>query len=311
METMFENPFQLEDLLVFDEANFCRIIGGCAREVSLENLAWGMHTASPRLLSRLLNCFSPEQRARFVQQWLRPVPRSISERARHLLLDKFFWELTYWKTPELYEELTAGEQLHPGIFQQLEPLVRGKIVLDAGAGSGRASFECARHGARLVYAVEPSPGLLRLLNQKRVSDPSGACIRVRSGDFTHVPLASRSVDLALACSAFTAEPQCGGEPGLAELRRVVRSGGYLVIIWPRPQDRSWLTERGFQYSVLPCAQEMCVHFSSRASALRCIRRFYAGNQEALRYLLHHQQPEVPFSVLRMNAPCDYCWLRVS
>ena len=310
METKFENPFQLEDLLIFDEANFCRIVGGCAQKMALVDFAWGMHAASPRLLARLLACLSSEQRAGFLREWLRPAPWSSSERARHFVLDMLFWELTYWKTPELYEELTAGERLHPGIFQQLEPFLRDKVVLDIGAGSGRASFECAHHGARLVYAVEPSPGLLRLLRQKLADDPAGRCIIAGPGDFTHVPLASRSVDLALACSAFTAEPESGGEPGLAELRRVIRPGGYLVIIWPRPQDRRWLAERGFHYIMLPCTQEMYVHFSSFASARRCVRRFYAHNQDAQRYLLHSSQPELPFSVLGVNAPCDYCWLQV-
>lgn len=311
METIFENPFQLEDLLIFDEANFCRIVGGCTRKMALADLAWGMHAASPQLLARLLTCLSPGQRAEFWREWLRLVPHSMSERARRLLLDMLFWELTYWKTPELYEELTSGERLHPGIFQQLEPLLRDRVVLDIGAGSGRASFECAHHGARLVYAVEPSPGLLRLLRQKLADDPAGGSIIAGPGDFAHVPLASRSVDLAVACSAFTTEPESGGEPGLAELRRVIRPGGYLVIIWPRLQDRRWLVEHGFHYIALPCTREMCIYFPSFASALRCVRRFYAGNQEARRYLLHNSRPALPFSVLGVNAPCDYCWLRVS
>ncbi len=88
------------------------------------------------------------------------------EQAQRQVLDGLFWELTYWKTPELYEELTEGERLHPGIFEHLHPDLQGKTVLDAGAGSGRASLECIRYGAKLVYAVEPSPGLLHILEQK-------------------------------------------------------------------------------------------------------------------------------------------------
>jgi hypothetical protein len=135
METTFVNPFELEDLLVFDEAHFCRILGGCLQEMTLEQLAWGLRAASPQLMQRVLPCLSLDQRPAFFQAWQHAGPGHESERARQLLLNRLFWELTYWKTPELYEELTAGEQLHPGIFRQLEPWLRGKIVLDAGAAA--------------------------------------------------------------------------------------------------------------------------------------------------------------------------------
>jgi len=223
--------------------------------------------------------------------------------------------LTYWKMPDLYDELTEGEQLHPGIFQQLEPDLCDKLVLDAGAGSGRASFECARHGARLVYAVEPSPGLLHILEQKLVCQvragvlEPGRVIPCR-GRFDHLPLQDRSVDLALSCSAFTATPEQGGEPGLAELKRVTRPGGKIVLIWPRIQDYSWLGTHGFTYVALPLQQEMQVRFRSLKSALKCAHRFYAHNEAVVRYIRSRRSTEVPFSVLGINPPCDYCWLEV-
>lgn len=305
------SSFQLDDLLIFDEAHLRCILEGCLRKMMPEQLAWGMGAASPQMVQRVTNCLSCEQRAQFFRAWQFPIPDDESERARRNLLKQCFWELTYWHTPELYEELTVGEQLHPGIFQHLEALVRGKIVLDAGAGSGRASFECARHGARLVYALEPSPGLLRILKQKVLSTPASERIIPGAGDFAHVPLASRSVDLALACSAFTSQPEQGGEPGLDELRRVVRPGGEIVLIWPRPEDRRWLAEHGFHSLILPGGERMSVRFPSLAAALRCARRFYANNSRLLRYLQKTEQPDVPFAVLGFNPPCEYCWLRVS
>src|SRR5258707_15851591 len=82
----------------------------------------------------------PPQRSHFMQGLRHAYPGEQVQAARKRVLDELFWELTYWKTPDLYEELTEGERLHPGIFQRLEPDLRGKVVLDAGAGSGRASF---------------------------------------------------------------------------------------------------------------------------------------------------------------------------
>ena len=309
--------FQLDDLLIFDEAHLRRILEGCLRKMTPEQLAYEMDSASPQLVQHVTNCLSCEQRARFFQAHSvnvgPPLARGpgLCERPQQRLLKQCFWELTYWHTPELYEELTMGEQLHPGIFQHLDALVRGKIVLDAGAGSGRASFECARQGARLIYALEPSPGLLRILKQKVLAAPAAERIIPGAGDFAHVPLASRSVDLALACSAFTSQPEQGGESGLDELRRVVRPGGEIVLIWPRPEDRRWLAEHGFHSLILPGGESMSVRFPSLAAALRCARRFYANNSRLLRYLQKTEQPEVPFAVLGFNPPCEYCWLRVN
>jgi hypothetical protein len=119
-----------------------------------------------------------------------------------------------------------------------------------------------------------------------------------------------SVDLTLSCSAFTAAPEQGGECGLAEMLRVTRSGGKIVLIWPRREDREWLSARGFRYVALPVQREMCVHFRSLQSALHCAQRFYAHNKAVAQYLLSQRQPEVPFSVIGINPPRDYCWLEV-
>jgi SAM-dependent methyltransferase len=313
-ETLFSNPFLIEDLAVFDDAALRKMLDTGGFGLTLENLALGLHHAPPPLVERIARLLS-SQRSYFIQELYRPAPESEIETARQLILDKLFWELTYWKTPDLYDELTEGEQLHPGIFQQLEPDLCDKLVLDAGAGSGRASFECVRHGARLVYAVEPSPGLLHILERKLASQVAAGALDTGRvipfpGCFDHLPLQDHSVDLALSCSAFTAAPEQGGELGLAELKRVTRTGGKIVLIWPRIQDYYWLGTHGFTYVALPLQQEMHVHFHSLESALKCAHRFYARNEAVVRYILTQRSPEIPYSVLGINPPCDYCWLEV-
>ena len=311
-ETLFANPFQIEDLCVFDDATLRKMLSSGGFGLTPENLGRSLHGAPQSLVERVRRNLPPPECLSFMEELCRPVTQAEVEAARRCILDNLFWELTYWKTPELYEELTEGEQLHPGIFQQLEPDLRGNVVLDVGAGSGRASFECIRHGARLVYAVEPSPGLLRLLEQKLANQLSASTGRIVAcrGRFDELPLQDGSVDLALSCSAFTAEAEQGGEPGLAELRRVTKAGGKIVVIWPRMQDYDWLALHGFTCVALPSHREMTIRFRSWQSALKCVQRFYARNEAVVRYILNQQRAEVPFSVLGMNPPCDYCWLTV-
>ncbi len=309
-ETLFDNPFQMEDVMVFDDDTWRSMLNQGGFNLTLENLAYSLHHAPENLVRRIIENVPAEQQAQFLQLLQRPVSDAEIEQARRSVLDGLFWELTYWKTPALYEELTEGERLHPGIFQQLAPDLQNSVVLDVGAGSGRASFECVRAGAKVVYAVEPSPGLLHMLEQKVVRQPNPLRIIPHSGRFDALPLPDKSVDIALSCSAFTALPEQGGEVGLAELKRVTRAGGKIVLIWPRPQDRNWLLEHGFHYVTLPVQQEMQVHFRSLQSALHCAKRFYARNKAVMRYLLCKKRPDIPFSVIGVNPPRDYCWLAV-
>lgn len=308
-EPSFDNPFTLDDLLIFDDETLRDLITSGTHGLELDVLALGLHDAPAPLVERVTRILPRRQRARFRALRQQPAPAQDVKATRRQMLDHLFWELTYWKTPDLYEELIEGERLHPDLFRRLRPDLCGKIILDAGAGSGRATLECLRQGARHVYAVEPSPGLLRLLESKLARYGAQQITTLR-GRFDALPLADQSVDTALACSAFTAEPDQGGEAGLAELKRVTRRGGNIIVIWPRPEDYGWLAAHGFHYLALPLREEPHVRYRSWRSARRVAGRFYARNRAATGYLRRSRQPEVPFSLLSPNPPNDYCWLEV-
>ncbi len=298
----------MEDLVVFDDAALQSLLCHQGFGLSVEDLAHSLHGMSRQVIECIERNISGNNRVAFLNELQRDIPPERADMARRVVLDRLFWELTYWKTPDLYEELTGGERLHPGIFEQLAPDISGNRVLDAGAGSGRAALECVKYGAEKVFAVEPSPGLLRILEQKWRS-ARNQVVPLR-GRFDAIPVPDKSVDLAISCSAFTADPAQGGEPGLAELQRVTRSGGKVVIIWPRPQDYAWLDRHGFSYVTVQArgVQEMCVQFGSLQSALQCARHFYAHNPQVARFIERERRSDVPFSILGINPPCDYCWL---
>lgn len=307
---LFRNDFTINDLAVFGDRALRDLLRSGGFGISPDDLSIALSDA-PRALARRVEYALPaSDRSRFVAAPRRPVSPEQVDAARGRVLNALFWELTYWKTPELYEELTEGERLHPGIFRAIAPHIRGKQVLDAGAGSGRASFSALRHGAAHVHAVEPSPGLLHILEEKVARSPAGQGITPLQGRFDRIPLDDNAVDVTIACSAFTADPEQGGEPGLAELLRVTRPGGKLFVIWPRAQDYDWLAAHGFRYVALPLDHEMTVNFRSPLAALRCARRFYARNRAVVRHVLRHRTGDIPFSVLGFNPPHDYCWLGV-
>lgn len=307
---LFQNDFTVEDIAVFDDGTLSEIVAG-RLGIACEEVARGLHRAPVSVVARITALLPPVERERFERTLAAPLSTNQEATARRRLLDALFWELTYWKTPDLYEELVEGERLHPGIFDQLAADLAGQVVVDIGAGSGRASWECIRHGATRVYAVEPSPGLLWILRRTATELGLAQDVLPVRGRFDRLPLPDNCAGVTISCSAFTADPNQGGDDGLAELLRVTRPGGKVVIIWPRAADYHWLAERGFQYEALPLHDDMTIRFRSLEAALRCARRFYAHKPDVLGYLLEHRRPEIPFAVLGYNPPHDYCWLTVA
>ena len=93
----------------------------------------------------------------------------------------------------------------------------GRVVLDAGAGTGLAGRELVRAGARVV-AVDVSVDMLAWHRGER--PPAVA------GELTALPLRDRSVDDALA--AFVLNHLTAPVLGLRELARVTRPGGAVL-----------------------------------------------------------------------------------
>jgi SAM-dependent methyltransferase len=216
------------------------------------------------------------------------------------MLNLLFWDLTYWKTPAEYERLTAGEQVHLGALDVAH--VDGATVLDAGAGTGRVTLPLARR-ARTVYAMDPAPPLLALLEAKLAAHDLRNTELLR-GSFARIPLPDDSVDAVISCSAFGPPEVRGGERGLDELQRVTRPGGRIVILWP--EDPAWFARHGFRHIVLP--GRLTITFPTLADGIEAARRFYGAR--AVRHLERTGRPELPFGVLGVNEPRDLCWLIV-
>jgi SAM-dependent methyltransferase len=110
------------------------------------------------------------------------------------------------------------------VLQQETGLTSGSIVADIGSGTGISSQLFLDHG-NAVLAVEPNRKM-RLAAEKQLS----VSPRFRSVDGTaeHTTLADRSVDLIVAGQAFH---WFNRQQARREFTRILRPGGYVVLMW--------------------------------------------------------------------------------
>jgi SAM-dependent methyltransferase len=134
--------------------------------------------------------------------------------------------------PDIYE--IENRAVDPGghvlaAMRNLAPW-DGRILVDLGCGTGFWLPGYARD-ASAVIGVEPDPAL----RSAAAARTRGlADVQVLPGSAEHLPLADRSVDVVHARFAYFLAP--GGDAGLAEVLRVLRPGGSLVVV---DNDHHW------------------------------------------------------------------------
>lgn len=125
-------------------------------------------------------------------------------------------------------ELLVGESLHPGgldstrellVASRLQP---GARLLDAGCGLGASARVAADDFGLQVEAVDASR---EVIGRARARGPGGR-VRWLVADLLDLPHADASFDGILAECVLSTLPR---EQALAELRRVLRPGGRLVL----------------------------------------------------------------------------------
>jgi SAM-dependent methyltransferase len=204
------------------------------------------------------------------------------------------WELLYRLEPELYDRLVSAERLHPAVLRSFPHDV--ERVVEVGAGTGRLTLQLLEL-AREVVAIDPAAPLREILTRKLMVADHGRRARVSDGFFDDLPLPDDFSDVVVTCSAFTPATNHGGDAGLAEMERVCRPGGSVVIVWPN--NVSWLRARGFRY--VRFAGEVFVEFASRQEAAELIEIFYPRAAPEVR---RGARQRVSFRQLGVNAPRD-------
>ncbi|OLR95368.1 class I SAM-dependent methyltransferase [Actinokineospora bangkokensis] len=180
--------------------------------------------------------------------------------------------------PDLYERENAAIDPSGALWRALraEADWAGRVLLDLGCGTG--SWLPRYADAAQVIGVEPDPDLL--VRAARRGD-------ARAGSAEHIPLPDASVDVVHARFAYFFPPGC--DAGLAEVLRVLRPGGTLVVIdndwhrgefadllrvsaWAAPQGSgattdAWWAERGARRTAVLSAWR-CADPAELAAVLR-------------------------------------------
>jgi ubiquinone/menaquinone biosynthesis C-methylase UbiE len=111
----------------------------------------------------------------------------------------------------------------------------GRRVLDLAAGTGKLTRLLVPTGAEVV-AVEPVAGMREVL----VAQLPG--VEVLDGTAESLPLATGSVDAVTVAQGFH---WFDAPVALAEMRRVLRPGGHLFLVWnTRDRSHAWVRRFG-------------------------------------------------------------------
>jgi SAM-dependent methyltransferase len=227
------------------------------------------------------------------------IPRGVGDPRTDITLA---WELLYRLEPELYDRLVSAERVHPGVLGWLPHNV--DRIVEVAAGTGRLTLELVRR-AREVLAIEPAGPLREILKQKLERADHGHRAHLRPGFFDDLPVTDAYADLVVACSALTPAPGHGGEAGLAEMERICRPGGCVVIVWPN--EVPWLAAHGYRYVSFGDA-EMSSEFASHEEAAELTEIFYPSAIEEVR---RRGWRRVPYEVLGINSPCDLAFKMIA
>lgn len=157
----------------------------------------------------------------------------------------------------------------------------GKLLLDCCSGTGDLAFLLQGRGARVV-GVDFTPEMLRLARAKqlrrapRTERGSGLFV---GGDALALPIGDRALDAASI--AFGIRNVADRRAGLAELARVVREGGWVLVLeFSMPRGR--LVGPLYRWYFTRC--------------LPLVGGWVSGDREAYRYL--------PDTVLSWPSPDD-------
>ncbi|OGU64861.1 MAG: hypothetical protein A3C56_05600 [Ignavibacteria bacterium RIFCSPHIGHO2_02_FULL_56_12] len=138
------------------------------------------------------------------------------------------WE-TFWEEKQNVDEVysNAGR-----VSEQLSRVcsLRGKKILEIGAGTGRDSFPLAQEGAE-VFQLDYAENSLRLL--QRLAEEDNIPVRIIGGDTFALPFRDGSFDVVFHQGLLEHFRKPDAERLIRENVRVLKPGGLLLVDVPQ------------------------------------------------------------------------------
>jgi SAM-dependent methyltransferase len=134
------------------------------------------------------------------------------------------WDLPVGSREQWAEDYERGRPGWPAEVADIADLPRSATVLDLGAGTGKLTRVLLSRFGRVI-AVEPQQATRRVL-ATRLPDAEAL-----DGTADRIPVPNGAVDAVFVAQAFH---WFGTAQALAEIARVLRPGGALVLMWNVP-----------------------------------------------------------------------------
>ena len=160
----------------------------------------------------------------FLNKIIEDFPSAENSEELEELHQEALWEIAdliiYNKNPEQFDTLAPTRWE----MDEIESItsIKGKVVADVGAGSGRIAFLVAPK-AEVVIAVEPLASFRNFMKEKAVNKGMNN-LYVMDGTLDSIPLPDNSLDVLITSNAIG----WNLKEELVEIERVLKSGGHAI-----------------------------------------------------------------------------------
>ncbi len=133
-------------------------------------------------------------------------------------------------------------------IRQLEPL-KPQTILDVATGTGDFAIQALTLKPKKITGVDISEGMLAVGRKKIAEKQLGHLIELKSGDSENLPFGENNFDAVTV--AFGVRNFENLEKGLAEIYRVIKPGGMVVVLeFSRPRAFPFKQLYSFYFKVI-------------------------------------------------------------